>query len=359
MKTPQHLNLLDAFRELSQNWHRFKCAAPESGEFLPVLAARIRGLCAPRLQGRNRKDRLSDFFGSLCGALESNPAGRDHFGGDLPEEEFMARFAQELAQWPCGSTEFSPTPASRRRYPPESINTKVEELDIAGACRPPQDLLDGYFQWLAPSFGDVAFVIGEGTNTSDPGLGVNSLIRNYFRVTGGGELLKPKRIASDLNDLISDARDSQTVSCFYAHYTATTRVLRYCNAGHRSPLLLQRNPNQVIRLNRGGPPLGSSQEQSYSEGVVQLKTGDRIVAFTRGVAETWATPNDSLAEIALLNIMRGWTHESAAEIADFIVADGPCAARFDSIAIIGSVNGAPSIAHDVCMEHELVGVATS
>ncbi len=137
MKTPQHLNRLDAFRELSQNWHRFQCAASESGELLPVLAARIRALCAPRLQGRNRKDRLSDFLGSLCDALEADPAGRDHVGGNLPEGEFMARFAQELAQWPCGPTEFSATPASQRCFPPELINTEVQELDIAGACRPP------------------------------------------------------------------------------------------------------------------------------------------------------------------------------------------------------------------------------
>jgi serine phosphatase RsbU (regulator of sigma subunit) len=240
------------------------------------------------------------------------------------------------------------------------INTKVQELDIAGACRPPQDLLDGYFQWLTASLGEVAFVIGECPDTTNPASCAYSLIRHYLRVTSGGELVKPKRLAADLNDLISDSRDNQSsVTCFYGHYTGSTRVLRYFNAGHRSPLLLRSNPDQVIRLNKAGPPLGYSQEQSYSEATVQLKTGDRIVAFSRGVAESWATGNDSLGEIALLNIMRGWRHESAAQVANFIVADGPCAARFDSIAIVGSVNGAPSAAHDVCMEHELLGTATS
>jgi hypothetical protein len=360
MKNPQDLNPLDAFREFAQNWHRVTCAALKSG-FRPVLAARIRALCAPRLQRRIRKDSFSDFLGSFCGAREPNPAGRDYFGGDLPEAEFMARFAQELTRWPSGPTEFPRAPAFRQRYAPELINSaKVQELDIAGACRPPEDLVDGYVQWLTPSLGEVAFVIGEGPDTTNSAFRAYSLIRHYLRVTGGGELVKPKRLASDLNDLISDSRDSQSsVTCFYAHFTGSTRVLRYFNAGHRSPLLLRSNPNQVIRLNKGGPPLGYLQEQSYSEGTVQLKTGDRIVAFTHGVAESWATPSDSAAEVALLNIMRSWKHESAAEIADLIVAGGPGVVQRDRIAIVGSVNGAPSVAHNVCVDHDLLEVATS
>jgi hypothetical protein len=338
MKTPQHLNPFDAFGKLAQNWHPLRRATSDSGEFLSVWAARIGALWT----------------------RQANPAGRDQSGGDLPDAEFMARFAQELARWPCLPTEFSLTPASRQRYAPEWMNSaEVQEMDIAGACRPPEDLLDGYFQWLAPAFGDVAFVMGEGTDTSDPDLGVSSLIRHYFRITSGGELLKPKRIAFDLNNLISDSRDSQSsVTCFYAHYTGSTRILRYFNAGHRSPLLLRSHPNQVIRLNKGGPPFGSSQGQSYSEGTVQLKAGDRILAFNRGVAESWATPNDDSAEMALLNVMRGWKHETAAEIANLIVADGPGAARHDSIAIVGWVSGALSRAHDICMDQARLGAAT-
>lgn len=327
MKTPQYLNPLGAFKQFAQNWHSIKCAALTSGEFLPALAARIRAFRAPRLPGR-----------------------------DLPDEEFMTRFAQELARWPA---EFSLTPPSRQRYGPKLINTADEELDIASACRPPHDLLDGYIHWLAPSFGDVAFVIGEGTDTSERGLCVDSLIRHYFRVTGGGELLKPKRLACDLNGLVFDSRYSQTISCFYAHYTASTRFLRYFNAGHRSPLLLRSRPDQVIRLNKGGPPLGSAQAQSYSESILQLKSGDRLLAFTSGVTESWVTPSDCLGEMALLNIMRGWRDESAEEIANLIVADGPGAAWRDRIAIAGSINDAPSIARDACMDCEVLRVATS
>jgi hypothetical protein len=31
----------------------------------------------------------------------------------------------------------------------------------------------------------------------------------------------------------------------------------------------------------------------------------------------------------------------------------------DRIAIVGSVNGAPSVAHNVCVDHDLLEVATS
>jgi hypothetical protein len=336
MKTPQDLNPLDALRQLQQNGHR------------------------------NRKDRLSNFLVSLWRARDAKPAGRDHLGGDLPEEEFMARFAQELARWPCGSDKLSKPPASRLPLTPELMNAgyhaTVQGLDCAGVCRPPEDLLDGYLQWLAPSIGDVAFVIGEGTNPNDLDLCVNSLIGHYFRVAGGGELLKPKRIACDLNDLVFDSRDRKTVSCFYAHYTAATRVLRYFNAGHRSPLLLRSNPDHAIRLNKGGQPLGSAQTQSYSEGLLQLKSGDRMIAFTTGVAESWVTPNDSSGEIALLNIMRGWAEESATEIANLIIAEGTSAIRprqLDRIAVVASVKSTYAPAHGVCLNKELLVANTA
>jgi hypothetical protein len=56
--------------------------------------------------------------------------------------------------------------------------------------------------------------------------------------------------------------------------------------------------------------------------------------------------------------MHSWKHESAAEIADLIVAGGPGVAQRDRIAIVGSVKDAPSVAHDVRTDHELFGVAT-
>ena len=169
----------------------------------------------------------------------------------------------------------------------------ASRLDYAGVCRPDQDLLDGYFECLTSRAGDVAFVMGEGSNGGEPALFVNSLIPHYFSAAVGMDLQEPKQLACDLNDIVCGARETNTsLSCFYAHYLAHSGALRYFNAGHQAPLLVRSNPYQVVRLNKGGPALGSELTPRYSEA-------------------------------ALAGILRDWKGGNAAEIANFIVRDAP------------------------------------
>jgi serine phosphatase RsbU (regulator of sigma subunit) len=205
----------------------------------------------------------------------------------------------------------------------------------------------------------MVFVIGEGANGTNLGYKTVSLIRSYLRFTDGGEFLKPRRLAFDLNQLISDSRENQSpVSCFFAHYKESTRVLRYFNAGHRSPLLLRPNLVQVIPLTKGGLSLGLEQKTKYTEGLVPLKPGDRIVAFTRGVAKSWATLNDSSAEFSLAQIMRNWKGERASQIAEMLVAHG-CRGQFDKVAVVALVSNARPAIHDVSLNRQLSVAAVS
>jgi phosphoserine phosphatase RsbU/P len=71
---------------------------------------------------------------------------------------------------------------------------------------------------------------------------------------------------------------------FYGVFDPTTRTLRYVNAGHNPPLVI-RQDGSTIRLETGGVPVGIFPTSSYDEGVVQLSSGDLIIAYTDGVTE--------------------------------------------------------------------------
>jgi hypothetical protein len=56
----------------------------------------------------------------------------------------------------------------RRNLIERKGRTGIYDFDYAGACRPTEDLLDGFVECVASARGDVAFLIGQATDASDP-----------------------------------------------------------------------------------------------------------------------------------------------------------------------------------------------
>lgn len=205
-------------------------------------------------------------------------------------------------------------------------------LDLACVSSPSRDLLDSFLDTITSPEGEVAFIIGEGTNTSDRDLFLNSLIPHYFRAAVSSGQWEPRSLAIDLNDIVCSGNQANSeVTCFYARYTKSSQILRYFNAGHRAPLLIHGKSDQVINLSQGGPPFGSQRTPRYSQGAVQLQTGDRLIAFTEGVAKSWSAEDDVMADAELRAIMRRWKHERAEGIAKYVINEAPKAACFGQL----------------------------
>jgi serine phosphatase RsbU (regulator of sigma subunit) len=100
----------------------------------------------------------------------------------------------------------------------------------------------------------------------------------------------------------------------------STGVLRYVNAGHDVPLLIRRNPDEVLRLEQSGPVFGLQESPRYVEGVVQLRNGDRI-AFTQGIVDALASQDGNRAESTLIELARDNRTSSAFSIANRVLAE--------------------------------------
>jgi serine phosphatase RsbU (regulator of sigma subunit) len=101
---------------------------------------------------------------------------------------------------------------------------------------------------------------------------------------------------SDLSTLIADvdrlvlaaSPKHLYASLFYAEYDATTRVLRYVNAGHNAPMVLRWEGSEceVFFLEASGTPLGLLEGSEFISKKFQLETGDVLVMYTDGITET-------------------------------------------------------------------------
>jgi sigma-B regulation protein RsbU (phosphoserine phosphatase) len=87
-----------------------------------------------------------------------------------------------------------------------------------------------------------------------------------------------------LNVMMSrDIKDSEFVTLFYGVLDARNRRFTYCNAGHPPGLLLREG--KLMELSTDNMVLGVNVDEPYTQGVVELKSGDLILLYTDGLAD--------------------------------------------------------------------------
>lgn len=113
---------------------------------------------------------------------------------------------------------------------------------------------------------------------------------------------------------------NQFISAFYGELWLDG-TLRYINAGHYSPCLLNRD--QVVWLDVGGPVLGAFYDlpQDYQVGEVHLDEGDVLVAFTDGVIEAVNDGGEEYGLARLVQTVQASSHESSRQIYNRIIQD--------------------------------------
>jgi sigma-B regulation protein RsbU (phosphoserine phosphatase) len=219
-------------------------------------------------------------------------------------------------------------------------------FDYAGVCRPAQDAAGSFLEKHSLPAGKVIFAVGDSASVPDP-LPV-LCVRHHLRRALSHDRTNPGFMAESMNQLIYDCCAAQCVlSCFYAEYAFDSGILRYVNAGHDAPILIRRNPEEVVRLEQGGPVLGLRETSGYDEGAVVLRKGDRLVAFTQGVLDSLADHDGQSAEKVLVGITRNEMSSSAFRIAHRIVSECECARagkRLEKSVFVAAVNeSTPSV----------------
>ncbi|HEU4595921.1 MAG TPA: SpoIIE family protein phosphatase [Pyrinomonadaceae bacterium] len=90
--------------------------------------------------------------------------------------------------------------------------------------------------------------------------------------------------ASINEQLCRSTESNRFATLFLALYDDRTRLLRYTNAGHNSPLLV-RAGGTIERLTTGGTMVGAFDWVKFEEGQVTLEEGDLLVIFSDGLSE--------------------------------------------------------------------------
>jgi serine phosphatase RsbU (regulator of sigma subunit)/putative methionine-R-sulfoxide reductase with GAF domain len=96
------------------------------------------------------------------------------------------------------------------------------------------------------------------------------------------------RSLEKLNDLmLNNSQRGLFVTIFYAVLNIENGLLKYTNAGHNHPYLIQFQNKQVIELKQSGIAIGALPEIHLQDNELSMNEGDYLILHTDGVTETF------------------------------------------------------------------------
>jgi sigma-B regulation protein RsbU (phosphoserine phosphatase) len=190
-------------------------------------------------------------------------------------------------------------------------------LDYSARCRQADAVGGDAYDFIPLEDGRIAIMIGD---ASGKGLAAALMIASVHasvRTAATHMPDDPARVLAAVNrQTYATSLVDRYATLFYGVFDPDTLTLSYVNAGHNPPALLRRD-GSVEWLEAGGAPAGMFADWSYQTAVVQLRPGDRLIAYTDGVTEAV----NPAAEFWGTDVMlRAASNGSAEEIVDAIFA---------------------------------------
>jgi sigma-B regulation protein RsbU (phosphoserine phosphatase) len=163
--------------------------------------------------------------------------------------------------------------------------------------------------------------------------------------------MKPQPLVHSLNRLLyQSSLDYVFASLFYGEYDPESRVLRYVNAGHHSPLVVRQEDSRVsiLPLRSDGMPIGVIPDAVYEEMSFVLQPDDLLVGYTDGLTEAENISNEQWGLERLEAILAECAGEYPALVVEAVLKrqedfTHPVAAEDDITLMVAAVERQPGM----------------
>jgi PAS domain S-box-containing protein len=125
----------------------------------------------------------------------------------------------------------------------------------------------------------VGDVMGRGVRAAAVMGQLRAAVRAYARLD-----LPPADLLESLDGLVREIGEDQIVTCIYAVFDPSDRVLRFANAGHLPPIVTSSGGESRLARGVENPPLGVGPF-NLTQHEVELASDARVVLYTDGLVE--------------------------------------------------------------------------
>jgi phosphoserine phosphatase RsbU/P len=204
---------------------------------------------------------------------------------------------------------------------------KSPTVQMSGFCKPAGFVGGDYYDFVQLQDGQigvaVADVAGKGFAAALLTFMIHAFLRSQALAVDAGQpsAVSLPRLAASLNRLLfASTSSSSYVTLFYAAYDQNSGKLKFINAGHNPPFVLQESNGvggagsaagsngAVMKLQAGGPVLGLFQDCPVQEQSFDLSPGDVLFAYTDGAIEAVNRSGEEFGEERLLRLVKSKRH---------------------------------------------------
>ncbi|MDH5405126.1 MAG: SpoIIE family protein phosphatase, partial [Candidatus Aminicenantes bacterium] len=182
-------------------------------------------------------------------------------------------------------------------------NPECENFEIAGSNIPCHQVGGDYYDFITIDPCRLGIIIADVS-----GKGVSaSLLMASLRGAVHSEVYphyKLEEMAAKLNNYVHrSSAINRFITFFFCELNRKSGELRYINAGHNPPLILDRK-GKIHRLESCGLCLGVLPSVNYEAKKVALNPGDVALLFTDGITESLNKENEEYSEDKLIRLLK-------------------------------------------------------
>jgi serine phosphatase RsbU (regulator of sigma subunit) len=200
-------------------------------------------------------------------------------------------------------------------FPPQTLS--IPCLSCETFYQPAHEIGGDYYDFLPLQGGRWGIAIGD---VSGKGIGAALIMANLQASLRAQAL----HAHSDLSALIAHVNrlvfeSSPTnffASLFYTEYEPSTRILKFVNAGHNSPIVVRTRDGscRLFHLKPTSIPVGIGTDTKFLSTMFQLEIGDVLVAYTDGITEAENRHGEFWGQRRLETALRSYSRKPPAQI---------------------------------------------
>lgn len=179
----------------------------------------------------------------------------------------------------------------------------LPQIDVYAVLKSAKEVGGDLYDFFVIDGNKFCFAIGDVSGKGVPASLFMAVTRTLVRSISDKEY-SPGVIVGTLNKSISQNNDSNMfVTFFLGVLDLSNGILKYTNAGHNPPVIINNNKGAVMFEKTKYIPVGLFEDFQYGESTLQLESGDKIFLYTDGVSEAENIDNKLFGDDTIMNVI--------------------------------------------------------